>query len=154
MAITYEGKGTADAGSGTITPTIGTADDADDIHVAIVGNDGRQSEAAAPAGWTKKQTMVDTGSASSISTRCTIYWARSDGSTADPTFADTGNHTEGQIATFRGCVATGDPFEAVATSEQSSSLTTAIVIDGLTTLTDGAITIEMIINGKELATIL
>jgi hypothetical protein len=149
VAITFEGVGSFVGSTGSIQPTIGAEDDLNDIHVAVIGNDGRQSAGAAPSGWTLKQTMVDTGSGSSISTRCTVYWTRSDGSTAQPTFADTGNHTEGQIATFRGCVETGDPFEAVQTSEQSSSLTTSIVIDGLTTLTDAAMVLSCHTSGDD-----
>jgi hypothetical protein len=149
MAITFEGIGAADSGQSSISPTIGTEDTADDIHVAFVANDGRQNQDAAPTGWTEKVSMVDANGSGTNATRHTVYWTRSDGSTADPTFTDTGNHTLGIIATFRGCIDTGDPFEAVSTSEESGSLTTDFSVTGLTSLTDGAMILSSSSSGDD-----
>jgi hypothetical protein len=148
MAITFEGVGTAASGTGDITPTIGTADTSGDIHVAFVENDGRQAQAAAPSGWTEKISITANDTDQSYSTRNTLYWTRSDGSTADPTFSDTGNHTLGIISTFRGCLAAGDPFDN-ATSNQDSTQTTSISVTGHTNGTNGCMVLYSTSGGDD-----
>jgi hypothetical protein len=49
------------------------------------------------------------------------WWIRAaSGAQAGPTFTDPGNHTIGLIFSVRGCIATGDPFDVIATDNTQS----------------------------------
>jgi hypothetical protein len=66
------------------------------------------------------------------STRLAVYWCRAtSGAMAAPTVADSGDHVVGTIVTFRGCIATGNPWDVTAGDTGASN--TAVSIPGDTT---------------------
>jgi hypothetical protein len=87
-----------------------------------------------PAGWTVKQS----GSVSKFS------WRRATGSEIAPTLAP---GYIGQIAAFRGAVATGDPFETVSSSVTNKSVGPAgatATAQAVTTVTPGAMVLALL----------
>jgi hypothetical protein len=79
-----------------------------------------------------------TGTAGAASAhRITIWWLRAaDGSTAEPTLTDGGDHHLGVCAAFRGCLASGDPFSGTSNGAAESSSTTATFTSITTTHTN------------------
>lgn len=62
-----------------------------------------------------------------------VYWCRATStSMAAPTVTDAGQHTIGQILTFRGCITTGNPWDVTA-GDASGSASTSVTIPGVTT---------------------
>jgi len=54
-------------------------------------------------------------------TSITVFWRRWNGTDGSPTVADSGNHQLGRILSFQDVIASGDPWDVVATSTQSST---------------------------------
>jgi hypothetical protein len=87
----------------------------------------------------------------SAATRLAAFWCRaSSTSMAAPTVADAGDHVGGVILTFRGCVATGDPWDVTA-GDVEASATTAVVVPSVTTTVPGTLLVAAVANGREVA---
>jgi len=87
-----------------------------------------------PAGFAEVTgSPVATGTAL-LGTRLAVFWCRatSDAQSA-PLVADPGNHVLGKIFTFRGAVASGDPFDAAA-GDVKAAASTSMTWPTLTTL--------------------
>lgn len=67
-------------------------------------------------------------------TRLTVLWCRATSTTPTaPVIADTGNHQYAVILTFRGCVASGNPWDVTAGNTTGGSASTSVSIPGDTT---------------------
>ena len=128
MAVTRFGIGTvASAGSGNITPTLPASTLADDVAIVICAQHDNVV-ATITAGW----TIVD---ATNNTTALRTFWAwkRLVGGDGNPTITHAaGDAIIAQIAVFRGCVTTGDPFDvkSVSANASSSTITAAAITPG------------------------
>lgn len=109
MAITWVGAGAvaldASGGAGT-TPALPSGFAADDILIAVV-TDSSSSAPAAPSGWTRK-----------AATALGVYWKRATGSDSAPVFSGGGTQ-KSVVGAWRGCIGSGDPFDAFGTQTQT-----------------------------------
>lgn len=98
---------------------------ADDILVFIVenANDG----VVTVSGYTE----AGSSPVSSTDTKLTVFWKRASGSESIPSTNDSGNHQNGCIYAFRGCITTGDPFDVTASGGSGSG--TSMSCAGATT---------------------
>lgn len=91
-----------------------------------------------PAGFVEVlNSPQGTGTAGgAAATRLTVFWCRATSSAmASPVVADSGNHQLAVIQTFRGCIATGNPWDVTA-GNVAAAATTAVSIPGATTTVD------------------
>lgn len=134
--------GTAVSGTGNIT-VAWPAHEPGDIGILLVESTGGQAAVlGTPNGFTAID-VANTGSGTA-GTRLTAFWCRAtSGSMASPVVTDPGDHAVGQIYTFRGCVATGDPIAAYATATKASASTSASA-PGLTTPVDNCLVVTAI----------
>ena len=129
MAIpTFVSEGAQASGFGSATPTMPTHQ-ADDILV-VVASCNNKTMSTSTSGWTEITEIMPGGSA------WAWYWKRATGAgTAGPTItaASVLIYTVGYV--FRGCVATGDPFDSgFATSTDGSTVVFVPYTAAITTL--------------------
>lgn len=98
--------------------------------------------------------FVLVGSASVITasaeTTLTVYWCRATSSAmAAPTVADSGDHQFAVILTFRGCIASGDPWDVFATATKTAASTSASAPALTTTVADALVVSAISRNNDE-----
>lgn len=93
-----------------------------------------QAVATPSPGWAiVTDSPQSTGTAgNTAATRLSIFWKRTNGSEGVATAADPGDSWVGRMAAFRGCIATGDPWDVTAGGVLSTA-STAVSINGDTT---------------------
>src|SRR5689334_18687663 len=101
---TYVSTGARATGTGAISPGLPAGWQPGDIFV-METESAASEPVTAPAGWT--DMAVPTGNGIS---QLGIFWRRAQSGDASPTVADSGNHTSAIISAFRGCKATGSPW--------------------------------------------
>lgn len=126
MAITYVGAGTGAGSGGSITPTLPSGWAVDDIFLLMV--ETRDGQTPDPVtGWTQAANQEGFDD-----TEGTLFWRRAEAGDSNPTVDDSGNHTIGLITAWRGCKTTGNPWEALQTSTDTSQ-NTSVTATGVTT---------------------
>ena len=133
-------EGTAD-----IVPGLPAGWAADDIHVLFVEQSAVNDEGVDPTGYTQigaytrpASTATDPG--------MTIYWRRAVAGDGNPTVPDTVNHTSAIIVGVRGCITTGDPFDAFFHSTENV-IDTTYSVTGLTTTVVDCLVLGVAMHG-------
>jgi hypothetical protein len=112
---------------------------ADDIGLFVVETLSTDPAPTAPTNWGEvadsPQAVPDL--AGTAETRLSTFWKRAAGAAeADATITDVGNHQIGNILTFRGCIATGDPWDVTAGNHIETASTSVSVPGDTTTVAD------------------
>lgn len=137
-APSYQAQGARASGtSGTISPAWPTHQ-ADDIGLLIVETSSTQAPTLdTPAGFVQTDGSPQDTTGGAAGSRLTAYWCRATSSAMTaPVIADSGNHTQALIVTYRGCAASGDPWNVAAGSAKTSASTTTTWPDVTTTVAD------------------
>jgi hypothetical protein len=131
---TFVAVGTSGVGAGGgITPTW-PSHQADDIGVLLVQTSNQAVSFSNAAGFVEiTDSPQGTGVAGAAgASRLSAYWCRAtSGAMTDPVLNDSGDHTFCYIAVFRGCIASGNPWDV--TSGDTGASDTAVSIPGDTT---------------------
>ena len=124
----------------------------DDIALLFVETANEVVTLSTPAGFVLV-TLQGTGTAAGLaSTRLTIFWARATSTTPPtPTIADPGDHVAARIATFRGCINTGDPWDVFAGDVLASPSTTVTIPGATTTVIDTRVVLS-VANATDIGT--
>jgi hypothetical protein len=80
-------------------------------------------------------------------TRLTMFWKRTDGTDIAPTFTGPTNHSRVWTTVIRGCVTTGDPFEASYATNTGTG--TAVSVGGITTTVANAFVLAVIATTRD-----
>lgn len=125
-APTYQDAGAGQGSAADITvpwPTHAI----DDIGLLIIESTGGQAASlSTSAGFAAVTNSPSSTGTTTNGTRLTAYWCRATSAAmSSPVVTDPGNHVYGQILTFRGCVATGDPWDVTAAAQKASASTSA-----------------------------
>lgn len=137
MALpTFQAAGTLVGSTGTISPAWPTHD-VDDVALLFLETANQIPTAlTTDEGFSLIGTLSYGGGTSgsgATASALDVYWCRATSAAMSaPLVADPGNHVIGQIATFRGCITTGDPWDVVA-GDASGSASTSVTIPGVTT---------------------
>jgi hypothetical protein len=145
----YGAAGTSAAGTGDITPTIGTHATGNLLILAVQSRQGES--VAAPTDWTAVPGgMVTTGA--SASCRLTLFYKiAASGAESNPTVTDPGDHAYGRIFTFQN-VNVANPFHLVLThSGRSNDTTTVAHAPGGRTLVDDVMVCNFFAWGNDSA---
>lgn len=146
---TFVAAGTVASGTATVSPGMPAGIATNDILLMFAesANEAISISASGGGTWTEDSNSPQgTGTAAGTSaTRLAVYWSRYDGSQTAPTLADSGNHTVGRILAFRGCIASGSPFDVSAGATDGTSNTSGSV-PGATTTTDNCLIVGAIAN--------
>jgi len=124
------------AGTEAIQPALPTGIEAGDILLLIAetANEVIHIADANGGSWTPVAgTPQGTGSPGAPdATRLTAFWSRYNGTQGAPMLSDSGDHQMARILSFRGAVASGDPFDSAASGVEATAGTSAN-IPGATT---------------------
>ena len=135
--ITFVAAGTFQSSTGTVTPGLpsGTAENDILVMLCFTGN-----QPITVSGWTEAGNSPQSEGAS-YGFRLTVFWKRAGASESAPTTSDSGLVNAAQILGFRGCVATGNPFDVTSGSVGATDNTT-VTIPGVTTTGANAMVIS------------
>jgi len=111
------------------------AHQAGDVALLVVESANQTISLSVPAGFTEvtgsPQGTGTTGGTSA--TRLAVFWKRATSSSEEqPAVADSGDHQIARIFTFRGVIASGNPWDVTA-GDVASTASTAVSIPGATT---------------------
>ena len=128
----FQAAGSPVSGTGAISPAWPTHQ-ADDVALLFVESANQAVTLTTPAGFVEV-TNQGTGTAGTASaTRLTAFWCRATSSSmAAPVVGDSGARQTAVILTFRGCIASGNPWDVFA-GNVAAAATTAVSMPGLTT---------------------
>ena len=119
--------------TGTVTPTW-PAHVAGDVALLFIESAGGEAATlSTPAGFVAVANSPQATGAGTAGARITVFWARATSAAmAAPTVADPGNHVYAQIITYRGVMATGNPWDVTAGGTKAVA-STAVSVTGVTT---------------------
>src|SRR5438552_169175 len=147
---TYQAAGTVQSGTGTLT-VAWPAHAINDIGLLIIET---QNEAVTlgtnAANWTTVTNSPQGTGTTSTGTKLTVFWSRATSTSMGAVGVnDAGDHQIAQIITFRGVVATGNPWDVTA-GDVTPSTTTAVSIPGATTTVQDTLVVAIVSNGSDI----
>lgn len=147
MAVTFVAAGSQASGTGAITAGLPSGIQTDDLLLLVVES-ANETITVNTSGWTQLASSPQgTGTAAgTAATRLAVYWRWVDGTEANTSIADSGNHTIATIAAYRG-VDTTSPLNAQAGTVNASASTTC-TFPSITTTVDNCLV--LLINARAL----
>lgn len=136
---TYVGAGTAQSGTGSVTPAWPTHQAGDIALLFVESTSGEavtlSSNGAGFAAVANSPQMTTGGGTSG--TRITVFWARATSSSmANPTVANPDNHVIARILVYRGVVSTGNPWDVTGGGNKSTASPSVTLPSVTTTVSD------------------
>lgn len=133
-APTYQAVGTAVGGTGAGLAPAWPAHQSGDIALLFVEAAGGDAISLTTAnGFVQVTNSPQATGTGTAGTRIAVYWCRATSSSMSaPVLADSGNHTYARIVTFRGVIATGNPWDATGGGVKASA-STSVTATGVTT---------------------
>ncbi len=135
--------------TGTVTPTW-PAHVAGDVALLFIESAGGEAATlSAPAGFVAVANSPQATGAGTAGTQITVFWARATSAAmAAPTVADPGNHVYAQIITYRGAVATGNPWDVTAGGVKAAA-STAVSVTGVTTSVPNTLVVQAVARDND-----
>lgn len=150
VSAAWQANGGAVEGVGTLSPAW-PAHQAGDIALLLVQT-SNQVVTETTSGWVEVPNSpqgIGTGGAADA-TRLTVFWKRADSAAeANAGLSDSGDHQIAQIVTFRGCIATGNPWDVTAGDTSTSSAT--VTFPNVTTTVPNALLVCVYAWGNDSA---
>lgn len=140
--------GAVASGAAAITPALPAGQAAGDILLLPVETENQV--VTPPAGYaiaTSGQVIVSTGTV----TRLTVLWKRATGTEAAPTIADPGDHAVGRMIAIRGCVTTGNPWNAAPVGATETVSDTSVSCPAITTTAADCLVVNVFSTGTDVA---
>lgn len=129
----FQAAGGAQSGTGAVS-VAWPAHAAGDIALLFVETAGGEpATLSSPAGFVAVANSPQATGAGTAGTQITVFWARATSTTmASPTVADAGNHVYAQILTYRGAIASGNPWD-VSGGGVKAAASASVTVTGVTT---------------------
>lgn len=144
----FVSAGATSSGTGALTPALPAGIAAGDIlilqalHTFGTTTDATLSDAQGFAAVTGGSG--NSGDFGGIRAHQTLFWRRYDGTGAAPTVADNGDYNLARIRAFRGCAASGDPWDFVTFDGDNDGDTTMTAVCGGTTTDDNRLYVLLV----------
>lgn len=145
----YQAAGAGVGGAGAVSPAW-PAHLIDDIALLFVESRGEDVVTlSTPAGFVQVLNSPQNVNTLVNGTRLTVFWARATSTAmAAPTVADPGNHVIAQILTYRGVIATGDPWDTTGGGFEDVS-DTSLSATGVTTTVADTLIVVAVAQGRD-----
>jgi hypothetical protein len=154
-APTYQAVGPLVGGTGAQTVVWPTHQSGDVALLLIeTANQAATPMLSTPAGFVEvTNSPQGTGTAGgTAATRLAVYWKRATTSAeASPRVADSGDHQVAIIITFRGVIASGNPWDVTA-GNVAATASTSVLIPGATTTVANTLVVAIVCNGTDTST--
>src|SRR3989449_10970763 len=150
---TYQAAGTIQSSTSTTLSVPWPAHAIGDIGLLIIETQNQAVTLGTnAANWTPvTNSPQGTGTTNNTGTRLTVFWSRATSTSMGAVGVnDSGDHQIAQIITFRGVVATGNPWDVTA-GDVTPSTTTAVSIPGATTTVPDTLVVAIVSNGSDLS---
>lgn len=124
---TYQSKATSlTGGTGTCTPsTTGASWQAGDILLVVASSENESISLSTANSFAEVGTQANQAAGTAATDpgqRLAVYWKRATATNDSmPVIADSGNNTECQLYTFRGAIDSGNPWDVIASGNNSGS---------------------------------
>jgi hypothetical protein len=131
----YLASGPFTAGTGAITPPLPADTIAGDVALLVVQSENQTISLTTANGFAEVGAQANKAAGTAgvnPATRLATYWKRLVGGDLPPVVADSGDHTAAQIHVFRGCSASGNPWDVFAEGNDSAANDTTGSIPGAT----------------------
>lgn len=144
MAIpTFVAAGTEAAGTTAVTPGLPSGWAAGDIHLLVC--ETLSGETVTVADYV---AVADSPQSLGGVTRLSVFWRRAEAGDTDPTTAGSVNHIIAQIFGYRGCIATGNPWD-VTSGGTDATVDTALIVPGDTTTVADCLIVVCVSTGRD-----
>jgi RHS repeat-associated protein len=143
----FQAEGVKAEGTGAVSPAW-PAHQTGDIALLIVETAGGEPATLSNAqGFASVSGSPQGDNVDLNGTVLTVWWKRATSSAqAAPTVADSGNHTFAKIITFRGAIATGNPWDVTAGNATAGTGATTFAIPGGVTTTANTLVVAITTN--------
>lgn len=142
---TPQATGPVVSGVGAITVPWPTHE-ADDVALLFVETANEAVSLSTPAGFVAvTNSPQGTGTAGGeTATRLSVFWCRATSAAmSSPVVADSGNHQLAVICTYRGCIASGNPWDVTAGDVAAAASSTATIPGGTTTVDETLVVVAV-----------
>ncbi len=130
----FKAAGTFQGSASTATPGIPAGTVADDILLLFVESENENITLSTANGFAEVGTQAGQGTAGgATSSRIAVFWKRATGSDSAPVVADAGDHVAARIASFSGCITSGNPWNGTPTWTHDAVSDTTLDAAGPTT---------------------
>lgn len=143
-AVTFQAAGTAVGAKAPVSPAW-PAHQANDIALLFVESSGGEpATLSTSAGFVQVTGSPQATGTTTNGTRITVFWARATSAAmATPTVADPGSHVYAQILTYRGAVASGNPWDVTGGGFKAAA-TTSVTLTGVTTTVANTLVVQAV----------
>lgn len=147
---TYVGSSTYQSSSTTSSITW-PAHATNDVGILVV-HTNNQAMPSVPTGCTLMNFTSGVGTSGAVgASRAYIYWIRAtSGSMPAISIPDSGNITGAQMAVFRGCRSSGDPYEANQVTRQPSATTAVSMVNSTNLTGKNRLLVSTVIHPRDL----
>lgn len=129
--------GTADSGTGTVSPAWPAHVVGDVALLFVESTGGEPVTLSTAAGFVAVPNSPQATGAGTAGTQITVFWARATSAAMTaPTIADAGNHVYAQILTYGNVITGGDPWDVTGGGVKGAASTSVTVTGVTTTLAD------------------
>ena len=147
----FQAAGAAVSGTGNVTPAWPAHAIGDVALLFIESAGGEAATLSIPAGFAAVTNSPQATGAGTAGTRITVFWARATSTAmAAPTVADPGNHVYAQILTYRGVIATGNPWDVTGGGVKAAA-STAVTVTGVTTTVANTLIVQAVARDNDSA---
>ena len=151
LAPTFQAAGTAVGGTGAVSPAWPAHAIGDVALLFIESGGGQAANLSTAAGFAAVANSPQATGAGANGTRITVYWARATSTAMPaPTVADPGNHVYAQILTYRGVIATGNPWDVTGGGVKAAA-STSVTVSGVTTTVLNALVVQAVARDDDSA---
>ncbi|BAV32712.1 hypothetical protein SCL_0390 [Sulfuricaulis limicola] len=147
----FQAAGTAVGGNGNITTLTWPAHQVDDIALLFVESTGGEPVALSnnTAGFVAVANSPQATGTGTNGTRISVFWARAtSNSMTAPQVDDPGNHAYAQIITYRGVIATGNPWDVTGGGVKATA-STSITVTGVTTTVPDTLIVQVAAHDRD-----
>lgn len=140
----YQAAGTAVGNTGSVSPAWPTHATGDIALLFVESAGGEPVTLSTAAGFVQVSNSPQATGAGTAGTQIAVFWARATSNAMSaPTVADPGNHVYAQIITYRGVVASGDPWD-VSTGGVKATASTSVAVAGVTTTLPDTLVVQVV----------
>jgi len=150
-APAFQAAGAAVTGTGNVTPAWPAHAIGDVALLFVESTGGQAANLSVPAGFAAVANSPQSTGAGTAGTRITVYWARATSTTmATPTVMDPGDHVYARILTYRGVIATGNPWDITGGGVKAAA-STAVSVTGVTTNVPNTLVVQAVARDNDSA---
>ena len=148
-APVFQAAGTAASGTGVVNPAWPAHQIGDIALLFVESAGGEPATLSTPAGFVAVTGSPQNTGTGTNGTRITVFWARATStSMATPRVADAGDHVYARILTYRGVIASGNPWDVTGGGVKAAA-STSVTVSGVTTTVADTLIVQAVARDND-----